>query len=101
MSIRFRKSIKLGPFRINLSSKGIGTSVGVKGLRTGVRADGSRYTNVSLPGTGISSQINHEKSRNTDSTPEPAEAPSSGSGGFFLLLMVLAILLLIGIFRVR
>ena len=30
-----RKSLKLGPIRFNLSKSGIGTSVGVKGLRIG------------------------------------------------------------------
>jgi hypothetical protein len=29
----FRKSIGRGPFRINLSKRGIGFSVGVRGLR--------------------------------------------------------------------
>jgi hypothetical protein len=30
-----RKSLSLGPLRLNLSKSGIGTSVGVKGLRIG------------------------------------------------------------------
>lgn len=35
MAIRFRKSIKVGPARINFSSRGVGWSVGGKGVRVG------------------------------------------------------------------
>lgn len=55
MGIRFRKSINLGKhFRINLSSKGIGYSYGVKGYRHTVSADGKEKITTSIPGTGIS-----------------------------------------------
>jgi hypothetical protein len=37
-----RKSLKLGPVRFNLSKSGIGTSIGVKGLRVGTGRRG-RY----------------------------------------------------------
>lgn len=33
MGFYIRKAFNFGPFRLNLSKKGIGTSVGVKGLR--------------------------------------------------------------------
>jgi hypothetical protein len=35
MPFYLRKSISAGPFRFNLSSSGIGLSVGVKGVRIG------------------------------------------------------------------
>ncbi len=38
-----RKSVKIGPVRFNLSKSGIGTSVGVKGFRVGVRPNGKSY----------------------------------------------------------
>jgi hypothetical protein len=38
-----RKSIRLGPLRLNLSKRGLGASVGVKGLRAGVDASGKPY----------------------------------------------------------
>ncbi|HEV8574982.1 MAG TPA: DUF4236 domain-containing protein [Dehalococcoidia bacterium] len=38
-----RKSVRLGPLRLNLSKRGIGASVGVKGLRTGIDASGKPY----------------------------------------------------------
>ena len=38
MGISFRKSKAFGPLRLNFSKKGIGLSVGVKGLRVGTKA---------------------------------------------------------------
>ena len=35
-----RKSLKIGPVRFNLSKSGIGTSIGVKGLRLGTGPKG-------------------------------------------------------------
>ncbi|MEY3142235.1 MAG: hypothetical protein RLY21_728 [Planctomycetota bacterium] len=49
----FRRSIGLGPFRLNLSKSGLGWSVGGRGFRTGVDARGRRTTHASIPGTGI------------------------------------------------
>jgi hypothetical protein len=36
-----RKSLKLGPLRFNLSKSGVGTSIGVKGLRVGTGPKGA------------------------------------------------------------
>ena len=33
MGLRFRKSINIGPFRMNISKSGISHSVGIKGFR--------------------------------------------------------------------
>ena len=41
MGFYIRKSFKIGPVKLNLSKSGIGTSVGVKGLRIGQRPNGS------------------------------------------------------------
>lgn len=43
MAWYLRKSVKLGPVRFNLSKSGIGTSVGVRGFRVGVRPNGKSY----------------------------------------------------------
>lgn len=40
MPFYFRQSVKVGPFRINLSKSGVGLSVGVRGLRVGVGPKG-------------------------------------------------------------
>lgn len=54
MGFRFRKSLNLGPFRINFSKSGVGYSVGGKGFRVTKTATGKTRTTVSIPGTGIS-----------------------------------------------
>jgi hypothetical protein len=43
MAWYLRKSVKIGPVRFNLSKSGVGTSVGVKGFRVGVRPNGKSY----------------------------------------------------------
>lgn len=54
MGLRFRKSINVGPVRVNLSKSGVGYSVGKKGVRLTRTASGRRQATVSVPGTGIS-----------------------------------------------
>lgn len=54
MSLRFRRSKKLGKFgRINLSKSGVGLSFGIPGLRVGVSPKGKVRRTVGLPGTGV------------------------------------------------
>ena len=54
MGWSFRRSLNLGGgFRLNLSSRGIGLSGGVRGFRAGFGPRGKRVQ-VSVPGTGIS-----------------------------------------------
>lgn len=53
MGWKFRKSIKLGLFRVNLSRSGVGYSLGVRGVRYGRDAKGRKYRALSIPGTGI------------------------------------------------
>jgi len=53
MAWSFRRSINLGPLRINASKLGLGYSVGVPGFRVGKDARGRSYTSASIPGTGI------------------------------------------------
>lgn len=50
MGWSWRKSIKLGPFNLNLSKGGVGVSTGVRGARVSV---GPRGTNVSAGRGGI------------------------------------------------
>ena len=54
MGLRFRKSINIGPLRINFSKSGIGFSLGVKGFRVSRSAKGKMSATASLPGTGLS-----------------------------------------------
>ncbi|GAA3196113.1 DUF4236 domain-containing protein [Actinocorallia longicatena] len=50
----FRKSIKFGPFRFNMSKSGVGHSVGGKGARYTKTADGRKQMTFRIPGTGLS-----------------------------------------------
>lgn len=86
MGIRFGKSIRLGKyFRINLSTQGIGFSVGGRGLTFSSGPRGQRVT-ASIPGTGLSyvrhlgggrSSSRRESARRAAPAPapEPAAAP--------------------------
>ena len=72
MGFLFRRSIRLGPLRLNFSRRGVGASIGVRGFRTGVSSTGRRYTRVSLPGTGLGYEHTHV--RPVEQNPSPAEA---------------------------
>ena len=52
----FRRSLKLGPLKLNFSKSGMGYSVGVRGFRVGQDAKGRAYTAASIPGTGLYSR---------------------------------------------
>ena len=54
MGFRFRKSIKIGPFRLNFSGSGIGYSFGRKGARVTKMPNRRTRTTISIPGTGVS-----------------------------------------------
>ena len=41
MGFYFRKSLRLGPLRFNLSKSGVGTSTGIKGARVGAGPRGA------------------------------------------------------------
>lgn len=64
MGLRFRKSSKAGPFRVNFSKSGVGYSVGGKGFRFTKKANGGYRTTASIPGTGISSVNDFSGSKN-------------------------------------
>lgn len=72
MGLRFRKSKKLGPLRINLSGSGIGWSIGGKHFRYTQPAKGKAHTTTTLPGTGISS-------RQTVQAARPVSPPRNAS----------------------
>ena len=79
MGFRFRKSMKLGPFRVTLSKSGISYSAGVKGLRVTKTASGAVRTTASIPGTGISYvKETSGKSQHTAAPSEkaPAQPPA-------------------------
>lgn len=80
MGIRFRKSIKVGNARINLSKSGIGWSVGTKGLRYTKTANGRSKTTVSVPGTGVSYVSESSSKRKKNESERYADTRPSGEG---------------------
>ena len=96
MGLRFRKSIKAGPVRINLSKSGVGYSVGTKGFRYTKKAGGGTRTTLSIPGTGISHVTETSKSA-THSIPQasasnvthaPSKKPKSRRTEFILCILL-------------
>ena len=51
--VQYRKSKKVGPFRLTVSQRGISTSVGAGPLRVSRGADGRVRRTIRVPGTGI------------------------------------------------
>jgi hypothetical protein len=54
MGFRFRKTKKAGPFRLSLTKRGIGWSIGNKYIGYSHGASGRKSLRASIPGTGIS-----------------------------------------------
>lgn len=105
MGFRFRKSIKLGPARINLSKSGIGYSVGTKGFRVTKKARGGTRMTASIPGTGISystSSGGKKTSRKASASSRSYAKASSGSqnkGCLNAFLWLIGISCAIGLIR--
>lgn len=99
MGLRFRKSKKIGPLRINLSGSGVGWSIGGKHFRYTQPAKGKAYTTATIPGTGFSSRSTVQSSApdsepiRRESSPAPIppidspSAPASRSGVLLPLLI--------------
>jgi hypothetical protein len=89
----FRRSRKVGPFRFTLSKGGLGMSVGVKGARIGIGADGRARSSVSIPGTGLSYRTTagpgHPVERaGYPSQPQGYPPPPSGGGCLSALMFI-------------
>ena len=81
MGFLFRKRINILPgLWLNLSKRGVSTSIGGKGLTVNLK-DGKTRTTASIPGTGISYR--------TTSTSTPTTR--SGIPGWIWVLIVVAI----------
>lgn len=79
MGFRFRKSVKVGPMRVNFSKSGVGYSVGSKGFRVTKKANGGMRTTASIPGTGISYVKDYSaktSGKASYSAPNPTSRPT-------------------------
>jgi hypothetical protein len=74
----FRKSVSAGPFRFNLSSGGVGVSVGVKGLRFGTGPRG-HYVHAGRGGLYYRASLGGgSQRRRPQSAPSSLNQPSGG-----------------------
>lgn len=74
MGLSFRKSVKAGPFRFNLSGSGVGVSVGVPGFRIGT---GPRGNYISMSGGGFTYRTSlGSRNPRTAPLPQPVPRPS-------------------------
>lgn len=53
MGLGFRKSIKIGPFRINMSKSAVGLSMKVGPFSQSLNSRGRGRTTVTVPGSGV------------------------------------------------
>jgi len=85
MGWSFRRSINVGPFRMNLSKSGVGYSVGTRGLRIGKDARGRKYSSASIPNTGISRRDFYPQQETTNPAPRPVPSVRANNGVSWLL----------------
>ena len=74
-----RKSLRLGPLRFNLSRSGIGTSIGIKGLRVGTGPKGS-YLHGGRGGLYFREKLGQEPEQAPREQPDPVEATPPKDG---------------------
>lgn len=88
MGLSFRKSKKIGPFRVSVSKSGVSYSAGVKGFRVTKKANGDVQTTTSIPGTGIRSTKTYKAGQKT-----PAKKTSSKTSlwGMALVLALVVV----------
>jgi hypothetical protein len=72
-----RRSKKVGPFRFNLTKRGVGASVGIPGARYSVHSTGRTTKTVGIPGTGV--YWREQTLRGHESDPKTAPAPAEPS----------------------
>lgn len=96
MGWSIRKSIKLGPTRLNLSSRGLGYSLGMRGLRVGTTARGGSYLRA---GRGmLRYQTSLGGGRPSPVVANIAASPRATSSRFVSCLPLIGILLVVGLF---
>lgn len=85
-----RKSIRLGPLRLNLSKRGLGGSVGVKGLRAGV-ASGKPYVAGGRGGIYFREWV----PTGDAASPRKEPAPGGSAAVAWIVAAVLAVIVLL------
>lgn len=98
MGFSFRKSVKIGPVRLNASKSGVGVSAGVKDARIGVDSKGKVYGSAGAKGVYYRTQLSGAKKQtkadgNTaaDVPPMQEAEPEAGVFGLGLVLAIIAL----------
>ena len=73
MGLYLRKSLRVGPLRVNCSTHGVGLSAGVRGARFGIDAGGHPYTHLGRGGI-------YYRKRWPIPPPTPHDPPALPSG---------------------
>ncbi len=68
MAWYLRKSVKIGPVRFNFSKNGVGTSIGFKGFRVGVKSSGKSYLTVGGHGVYYHQELGDASKNKTNLT---------------------------------
>ncbi len=90
MGWRYRRSMNIGPFRLNFSKNGIGYSVGSKYFRVTKKADGGMRTTSTLPGLHMSKVTDYGASQIRAAKTSRKAKSKKGSivGGVAALLLI-------------
>jgi hypothetical protein len=75
MSYFFRRSMSLGPIRLNLSKSGVGASLGVKGARLTMAPRGTTYITVGSHGFYYRETLSRRGGGAAGPTPSPITTP--------------------------
>lgn len=67
MSWYLKKSARMGPVRFNMSKRGIGTSIGVKGFRVGINSNGKSYIHAGSGGLYYRKNLDNDSNSLTSS----------------------------------
>jgi hypothetical protein len=78
MGYFFRRSARLGPFRLNFSKSGVGASAGVRGARLTMTPRGTTYITVGRNGFYYRETISSRPRIGQPPAPPPVDSPSSG-----------------------
>ncbi|MDD2609334.1 MAG: DUF4236 domain-containing protein [Giesbergeria sp.] len=92
MGWRFQKRIRLLPgIALNLSRKGISTSIGIPGARVTL-GHGKRRTTLGIPGSGLS-YITVQSTKNAP----PSAQPQARAGRWLKLLLIAVVIFIVAL----
>ena len=79
MAWSYRRSVSVGPVRLNFSKSGVGYSVGGPFYRVGRTATGKRYSTMRIPGTGLYNRTYQSTGQKSAAGSAQVQAPGKTS----------------------